>query len=94
MSKAYKQLAVSKASLKYSVLGARDSKGQWFFYIGQSLPFGSTASVYSFNKTARALQFLLWQDFGVVTTIFYDDYPTLRRLLRTPPKWCQVSSSC
>ena len=70
LSKAYKQLAVSKASLKYSVLGARDSKGQWFFYIDQSLPFGSTASVYSFNKTARALQFLLWQDFGVVTTIF------------------------
>ena len=26
---------------------------------------------------ARALQFLLWEDFGVVTTNFYDDYPTL-----------------
>ena len=25
---------------------------------------------------ARAHQFLLWQDFGVVTTNFYDDYPT------------------
>jgi hypothetical protein len=77
LSKAYKQLAVSSASLKYSVLGARDSGGKWFYYIGQSLPFGSTASVYSFNKTARALQFLLWEDFGVVTTNFYDDYPTL-----------------
>ena len=70
LSKAYKQLAVSSASLKYSVLGARDSSGKWFYYIGQSLPFGSTASVYSFNKTARALQFLLWEDFGVVTTIW------------------------
>ena len=77
LSKAYKQLAVSSASLKYSVLGARDSSGKCFYYIGQSLPFGSTASVYSFNKTARALQFLLWEDFGVVTTNFYDDYPTL-----------------
>ena len=52
-------------------------EGNGFYYIGQSLPFGSTASVYSFNKTARALQFLLWEDFGVVTTPFYDDYPTL-----------------
>ena len=77
LSKAYKQLAVSTASLRYSVLGARNSSGRWFYYIGQSLPFGSTASVYSFNKMARALQFLLWEDFGVVTTNFYDDYPTL-----------------
>ena len=77
LSKAYKQLAVSTASLRYSVLGARNSNGRWFYYIGQSLPFGSTASVYSFNKMARALQFLLWEDFGVVTTNFYDDYPTL-----------------
>ena len=64
LSKAYKQLAVSTASLRYSVLGARNSSGRWFYYIGQSLPFGSTASVYSFNKMARALQFLLWEDFG------------------------------
>ena len=77
LSKAYKQLAVSVASLKYSVLGARDRSGKWYYYIGQSLPFGSTASVYSLNKMARALQFLLWEDFGVLTTNFYDDYPTL-----------------
>ena len=31
----------------------------------------------NFNKTARALQFLLWHDFGVVTTNFYEDYPTI-----------------
>eukprot|EP00435_Cladocopium_sp_Y103_P038593 s2607_g10.t1 len=66
LSKAYKQLAVSKDSLRYSVLGARDNSGQWFFYVGQSLPFGSTSSVYSFNKAARALQFLLWRDFQIV----------------------------
>eukprot|EP00435_Cladocopium_sp_Y103_P018632 s3736_g4.t1 len=77
LSKAYKQLAVSKDSLRYSVLGARDNSGQWFFYVGQSLPFGSTSSVYSFNKAARALQFLLWRDFQIVTTNFYDDYPTI-----------------
>lgn len=29
-----------------------------------------------FNKAARTLQFLFWEDFGVVTTNFYDDYPT------------------
>eukprot|EP00435_Cladocopium_sp_Y103_P032079 s2147_g8.t1 len=92
LSKAYKQMAVSCDSLRYSVLGARDSKGKWSFYIGQSLPFGSTASVFSFNKMARALQFLLWRDFGVVTTNFYDDYPTVEFDSAAESTTCVVSS--
>eukprot|EP00435_Cladocopium_sp_Y103_P062657 s123_g24.t1 len=92
LSKAYKQMAVSCDSLRYSVLGARDSKGKWSFYIGQSLPFGSTASVFSFNKMARALQFLLWRDFGVVTTNFYDDYPTVEFDSAAEFTTCVVSS--
>eukprot|EP00435_Cladocopium_sp_Y103_P018012 s3778_g4.t1 len=77
LSKAYKQIAVSKDSLKHAVLGARNSEGKWHFYTSQSLPFGSIASVYSFNKSARALQHLLLEDFSIVTTNYFDDYPTL-----------------
>ena len=47
------------------------------YIIGQSLPFGSTASVYSFNKTAKALRFLLWRDAGILTTNLHDDFSTL-----------------
>ena len=68
---------MSEASLKHAVLGARNSKGRWHFYTSQSLPFGSIASVYSFNKSARALQHLLWEDFSIVTTNYFDDFPTL-----------------
>ena len=77
LSKAYKQVAVSSSSLKYAVLGARDSSGKWNFYTSQSLPFGSTSSVYGFNKLAKAFQFLLLRDFGVLALNFYDDYPTV-----------------
>ena len=47
------------------------------YNIGQSLPSGSTASVHSFNKTAKALRFLLWRDAGILTTNLHDDFPTL-----------------
>ena len=77
LSKAYKQVAVSSSSLKHAVLGARNSSGRWHFYTSQSLPFGSTSSVYGFNKLAKALQFLLLCDFGVLALNFYDDYPTV-----------------
>eukprot|EP00435_Cladocopium_sp_Y103_P057446 s2110_g19.t1 len=77
LSKAYKQIAVSEKSLKHAVLGARNGKGQWRMYTSQSLPFGAIASVYSFNKSAKALQHLLLEDFAIVTTNYFDDYPTL-----------------
>lgn len=77
LSKAYKQIAVSRGSLQHAVLGARDSKGQWHMYTSQSLPFGATSSVYAFNKSAKALQHLLLVDFSVVTTNYFDDFPTL-----------------
>eukprot|EP00435_Cladocopium_sp_Y103_P008155 s2534_g2.t1 len=77
LSKAYKQIAVSKDSLKHAVLGARDSKGIWKMYASQALPFGSVASVYAFNKSARALQHLLLKDFTILNTNYFDDFPTL-----------------
>ena len=77
LSKAYKQIAVSQASLKHAVLGARDSSGRWYMYTSQSLPFGAIPSIYAFNKSARALQHLMLVDFSVVMTNYFDDYPTL-----------------
>ena len=77
LSKAYKQIAVSESSLKHAILGARNSKGQWHFYASQSLPFGAISSVYAFNKSAKALQHLLLADFSIVTTNYFDDFPTL-----------------
>ena len=77
LSKAYKQIAVSQGSLQHAVLGARDASGKWHMYTSQSLPFGAISSVYAFNKSARALQHLLLEDFSVVTTNYFDDFPTL-----------------
>ena len=77
LSKAYKQIAVSKSSLQHAVLGARNAEGKWHLYTSQSLPFGSIASVYAFNKSARALQHLLLEDFHITTTNYFDDFPTV-----------------
>ena len=77
LSKAYKQIAVSKGSLQHAVLGARSAEGKWHLYTSQSLPFGSIASVYAFNKSARALQHLLLEDFSITTTNYFDDFPTV-----------------
>ena len=77
LSKAYKQIAVSAESLKHAVLGARDAQGKWHMYTSQSLPFGAISSVYAFNKSAKALQHLLLEDFAIVATNYFDDFPTL-----------------
>ena len=77
LSKAYKQIAVQEQSLKHAVLGARSASGKWHLYTSQSLPFGAVASVYAFNKSARALQHLLLEDFSIVTTNYFDDFPTI-----------------
>ena len=76
LPKAYKQRVASVASLKYSGMGACDSSGKCFYYIGQPLPLASPAGVYSFDEITRALQFLLWEDLGTPSTNFYDGYPT------------------
>ena len=77
LSKAYKQIAVHEQSLKHAVLGARSANGKWHLYTSQSLPFGAVASVYAFNKSARALQHLLLEDFSIVNTNYFDDFPTI-----------------
>ena len=55
LSKAYKQIAIAKSSLKHGVLGYRLKDGNWKLYTAQSLPFGASASVFAFNKVSRAI---------------------------------------
>ena len=59
LSKAYKQVPVAPSSRKRAVLGVRANEGAWEFYVFQSLPFGASASVFEFNKIARALWWIL-----------------------------------
>ena len=75
LSKAYKQVAISRNSLQHGVLGFNTKSNGWKLYTTSSLPFGSSASVYSFNKISRGIWHLLVHKFGFLTSVFYDDYP-------------------
>ena len=75
LSKAYKQVAISRGSLQHGVLGFTTKSNGWKLYTTSSLPFGSSASVYSFNKISRGIWHLLVHKFGFLTSVFYDDYP-------------------
>ena len=77
LSKAYKQVAVSPGSLHHAVLGHRTSDGGWQFHVSQSLPFGASAAVFSFNKISRGLWHLMTHKLGLLATVFYDDFPVL-----------------
>ena len=75
LSKAYQQIAVSDSTLKFAVLGHRAKDGGWSFYVSKSLPFGASASVYSFNKVSRGLWHLLCHKLQLLSTVFFDDFP-------------------
>lgn len=68
---------VSEASLWCSVLLVQDPQGRKHYFISQVLPFGAAASVYHFNKAARAIHLLGVRLFGLLWCNYYDDYPQL-----------------
>lgn len=76
LSRAYKQLAVDSKSRRLNVVGF-PYKGDWIFYRSNVLPFGSTASVYSFNRVSRSIHFLLCKLLWAPATCFYDDFPVV-----------------
>ena len=45
------------------------------FYVANSLMFGATAAVYSFNRISRSLWFLLNRMLVIPCGVFYDDFP-------------------
>ena len=75
LSKAYKQVALHPESRKHSVLGVRKKAGDWAFFVSRSIPFGASASVFSFNKITRALWSALVRKFGLLVCVFFDDFP-------------------
>jgi hypothetical protein len=78
LSKAYRQLARNPAHSSLSVIATWNSRRRCIeFYEQLVLPFGSTASVYNFNWTARGLQWILVSGLGILCTHYFDDFPTL-----------------
>ena len=75
LSKAYKQVAINGASLMHGVLGYKVADAEWRLFMTHSLPFGASASVFAFNKISRALWHILTHKFGILASVFYDDYP-------------------
>lgn len=76
LSRAYKQLAVDVHSRPVNIVGFK-YRNKWLFYRSNVLPFGSTASVYAFNRVSRSLHFLLCKLLWTVATCFYDDFPVV-----------------
>lgn len=79
LSKAYKQVAISRASLMHGVLGYEDVDRRWKLYTTQSLPFGASASVFAFIKISRALWHIMAHKLSVLCCVFYDDFPVFEQ---------------
>ena len=60
-----------------SVLLVPDSSGVKHYFVSQVLPFGASASVFAFNRIARAIHAIGTRLFALVWSNYYDDYPQL-----------------
>ena len=76
LSRAYKQLAIDEKSRRLSVVGFYHLDC-WKYFLNDALPFGSTASVYSFNRVSKSLHHILCKLLFALSTCFYDDFPTI-----------------
>ena len=87
---AYKQLACHPDSLWSSVLVAwnPEESGAKFF-ISDALMFGASASVYAFNRAARAIWHIATKWLRILALQFYDDFPCLEvESLSTSARFC------
>ena len=75
LSKAYKQMGVHPSQRHLAVIFFHKADGQPVFYVANSLMFGATAAVFSFNRVSRSLWFLMNQMLVVPSGVFYDDFP-------------------
>ena len=75
---AYKNLFNSESSLWAAVLAVYNpSTKEVELYRSEALMFGATASVYGFNRVAKALQFLLESGLSLLVCQFFDDFPSV-----------------
>ena len=77
LSKAYKQLAVFSEHRPLAVIAVRQEDGRDALYLSNSLMFGSTAAVYSFNRVSRAIWFLINRLLWIPAGVYYDDFPLM-----------------
>ena len=66
---AYRQLAVKEEHKRYAVVGLPRA-GETKYFVLNALPFGASADVFSFNRAARALNFLIHSEAGCAATNF------------------------
>ena len=73
---AYKQWAVLPADQAASVVSVWNPHvGTYEFFLSIALPFGAVASVYGFNRAARAFRAIATRLCGLVLAAFFDDFP-------------------
>ena len=82
LESAYKQFLIRQSSAWASVLlvdgpEGTDGASSKRLFRSEALPFGASASVYGFNRFARAIQRIGTRLFFLVWTNFFDDYPQL-----------------
>ena len=76
LKRAYKQIAIHPSSRDACVLGFPTTDG-WAYFRCRVLPFGATASVYSFIRVSRSLHHILVTYLNALCTVFFDDFPML-----------------
>jgi hypothetical protein len=78
LTSAYKQLGYSlKSDWSSILLVLRPGSAKPAYFISRALMFGSTSSVYGFNRLSRCLWFLCCSLMSVSMTNFYDDFPVV-----------------
>ena len=75
LSKAYKQMAIHPSNRHLAVIFFHGQDGAPKFFVANSLMFGASAAVYSFNRVSRSLWFLLNKMLCIPCGVFYDDFP-------------------
>ena len=75
LSKAYKQMGIHPCDRHLAVVYFAGVDGRPRFYVSNSLMFGSTAAVYSFNRVSRSIWWLFNKMLMIPCGVFYDDYP-------------------
>ena len=72
---AYKQMLVRESSLWASILLINEPGVGGRFFASEVLPFGASASVYSFNRVSRAIHTIGARLFSLIWACYYDDFP-------------------
>ena len=80
LKSAYKQLAISKASLScafVAVYNPRTGRAELFQLL--AAPFGATRSVYSFLRVSNAIWYIGVKALNIIWSCFFDDYVSFCR---------------